>query len=348
MVLLRKCCFFWVFILFILTIAESATDDSDDYDEEDLTRTYRFPSAPRERPCQYRRQEGVCKRRSECRRPTRQTCRYGINPIVCCMDRPEITTTTTTTRRPIAPRPTRTRPPVVKPDEIQDIDLTFPNCGKRAPKTSQDNRRNGAREDQPSSRRRSAFSRRGKRELNSHSRLRRRDIIKPIIVGGRDAQSNSWPWMVAVYKTSVVGGPKRFLCGASLVSRQYVVTAAHCFDAENGNIDPKKFSIVVGSHTTKDGTEYFVENVRLHPGYRPRQYYNDLCLLKVDGLVKLTEKVYPVCLPSDGLRDKIIPGLDVVTVTGWGDTTFGKFAFIFFQYKELTLPFKVIEGFDTG
>ncbi|XP_055940804.1 clotting factor G beta subunit-like [Argiope bruennichi] len=322
MALLRKCYFVGVIFLVFLIISESATDDSDDYDEEDLTRTYRFPSAPRERPCQYRRQEGVCRRRSECRRPTRHTCRFGLNPIVCCMDRPE-TTTTTTTRRPTPPKPTRPRPSPAKPDEIQEIDLTFPNCGKRTQKVSEENRRNGAREEEPSSRRRGILSRRGKREVNAYRRLSRRDIIKPIIVGGRDAQSNSWPWMVAVFKTSVPGGPKRFLCGASLVSRQYVVTAAHCFDAEKGNIDPKKFSIVVGSHSTKDGTEYLVEDVLLHPDYKPRQYYNDLCLMKVDGLVKLTEKVYPVCLPSDGLRDKIIPGLDVVTVTGWGDTTFG-------------------------
>ncbi|GFY48361.1 clotting factor B [Trichonephila inaurata madagascariensis] len=45
--------------------------------------------------------------------------------------------------------------------------------------------------------------------------------------------------------------------------------------------------------------------------------------MKIDGLVKLTNKTYPVCLPSDGLRDKIIPGEKDATVTGWGDTTFG-------------------------
>lgn len=39
----------------------------------------------------------------------------------------------------------------------------------------------------------------------------------------------------------------------------------------------------------------------------------------------LTQKVYPVCLPSDGLRDKINKGNNNVTVTGWGDTSFGKY-----------------------
>ncbi|GIY95008.1 clotting factor B [Caerostris extrusa] len=198
-------------------------------------------------------------------------------------------------------------------------------CGLRSPKIAEDTRRTGPRsEEDTSSRRRGILSRRlGKRDLHPHTRTKRFDPFRPIIVGGKEAKSNSWPWMVAIYRSAVVGGPKRFLCGASLISRRYVVTAAHCFDGEKGNIDPAKFSIVVGSHTTKDGTEYLVEDILVHSGYQQRQYYNDVCLIKVDGLVKLTNKTYPVCLPSDGLRDKIIPGVNDVTVTGWGDTTFG-------------------------
>ncbi|GFR29352.1 clotting factor B, partial [Trichonephila clavata] len=197
-------------------------------------------------------------------------------------------------------------------------------CGLRSPKLTDDSRGGVGASSTSSSNRRRVLSRLGKRDVQSHSRVKRLfDVARPIIVGGVNAKPNSWPWMVALFKTSVPGGPKRFLCGASLISRQYVVTAAHCFDSERGNIDPTKFSIVVGSHTTKDGTEYLVENALIHPGYRPRQYYNDLCLLRIDGLVKLTNKTYPVCLPSDGLRDKIIPGENDATVTGWGDTTFG-------------------------
>ncbi|GFX60038.1 clotting factor B [Trichonephila clavipes] len=303
-------------MLVLLTLHYVVCDTENADEEVDLSRTFqRFPSADiRERPCQHRRQEGVCRRRSECRKPSRSTCRFGLNPIVCCLDKPE-PPTTTTTRRPSKP----TRPSL---DNVREIDLTFPNCGLRSPKLPDDSRGAGARSTASSSRR-GVLSRLGKRDVQSHSRVKRLfDVARPIIVGGNNAKPNSWPWMVALFKTSVPGGPKRFLCGASLISRQYVVTAAHCFDSERGNIDATQFSIVVGSHTTKDGTEYLVENLLIHPGYQPRQYYNDLCLMKIDGLVKLTNNTYPVCLPSDGLRDKIIPGEKDATVTGWGDTTF--------------------------
>ncbi|GFY48360.1 clotting factor B [Trichonephila inaurata madagascariensis] len=226
MSLLRNFVIFWIVVLLTLHYVVCDTENAEE--EIDLSRTFqRFPSADiRERP-------------------------------LCCLDKPE-TTTTTTTRRPSKP----TRPSL---DNVKEIDLTFPNCGLRSPKLPDDSRGAGARSTASSSRR-GVLSRLGKRDVQSHSRVKRLfDVARPIIVGGKNATPNSWPWMVALFKTFVPGGPKRFLCGASLISRQYVVTAAHCFDSDKGNIDPTKFSIVVGSHTTKDGTEYLVEDILIHP-----------------------------------------------------------------------------------
>lgn len=42
------------------------------------------------------------------------------------------------------------------------------------------------------------------------------------IVGGSDARREAWPWVVSLHFNSV------HLCGASLVSEEWLVTAAHC------------------------------------------------------------------------------------------------------------------------
>ena len=46
--------------------------------------------------------------------------------------------------------------------------------------------------------------------------------VNPKIVGGSDAQAGSWPWLVALYYRD------QLLCGASLVSSEWLVSAAHC------------------------------------------------------------------------------------------------------------------------
>jgi secreted trypsin-like serine protease len=42
------------------------------------------------------------------------------------------------------------------------------------------------------------------------------------VVGGQQAQAGEWPWQVALMRGSFP------FCGGSLVSNQYIITAAHC------------------------------------------------------------------------------------------------------------------------
>ncbi|GFQ83964.1 clotting factor B, partial [Trichonephila clavata] len=163
MSLLRNFVVFWMLVF--LTLHYVVCDSENIEEEDDLARTFqRFPSADiRERPCQHRRQEGVCRRRSECRKPSRSTCRFGLNPIVCCLDKPEPTTTTTTTTR----KPSKSTRP--SSGNVKAIDLTFPNCGLRSPKLTDDSRGGVGASSTSSSNRRRVLSRLGKRDVQSHS-----------------------------------------------------------------------------------------------------------------------------------------------------------------------------------
>uniref|UniRef100_A0A8C4RU87 Prothrombin n=1 Tax=Erpetoichthys calabaricus TaxID=27687 RepID=A0A8C4RU87_ERPCA len=48
--------------------------------------------------------------------------------------------------------------------------------------------------------------------------------VKERVVGGKDAKEGSAPWQVMLYKKA----PQELLCGGSLLSDQWILTAAHC------------------------------------------------------------------------------------------------------------------------
>ena len=50
------------------------------------------------------------------------------------------------------------------------------------------------------------------------------------IVGGTQAQKDSWPWQALL---AVAGGSQ--FCGGSLIAEQWVLTAAHCVNGTNEN-----------------------------------------------------------------------------------------------------------------
>ena len=60
------------------------------------------------------------------------------------------------------------------------------------------------------------------------------------IVGGTNAIPGAWPWQVTMdYK----GQTGNHWCGGSIVSPQWIVSAAHCFSY---SVDPNQYTIVAG------------------------------------------------------------------------------------------------------
>ncbi|XP_033640586.1 trypsin-2-like [Asterias rubens] len=133
------------------------------------------------------------------------------------------------------------------------------------------------------------------------------------IVGGSEAVPGSWPWQVMLRKR-YFGGDYQF-CGGTLISDQWVLTAAHCF-YNFGNI--KAYSAVVGAHDRDavDSTQssFSLEQIFLHEDYNTNTLDNDITLLKLSSPVSFSDYVNTACLPTSDF-----PAGTNCVVTGWGD-----------------------------
>lgn len=127
------------------------------------------------------------------------------------------------------------------------------------------------------------------------------------IMGGQTAAPNSWPWQLSLREK----GGKHY-CGASLISSEWAVTAAHCVKDPTAQLE-----VMVGGHHRKNSdsrgkmvdVSYFI----VHEEYKRKKH--DVALLKLSSPVHFSSSVDTVCLPQQGQR--ISPGKRCY-ITGWG------------------------------
>ncbi|XP_066262338.1 transmembrane protease serine 9-like [Euwallacea similis] len=137
------------------------------------------------------------------------------------------------------------------------------------------------------------------------------------IVGGHDTLVNEYPAMAGVVRIDTGG----IFCGGTIISRKYVLTAAHCVV----NQDVNNYRVLVGDHDTSIGSDtnssaiYRARKFIVHPKYNSSNYNNDLALIKVDTLM-FNDNVGPICLPFRYTAN-IFTG-ENVTAVGWGHKEF--------------------------
>merc|ERR1719347_345569 len=131
------------------------------------------------------------------------------------------------------------------------------------------------------------------------------------IVGGEEAGLTDAPWQVSL--RNFLSGISHF-CGGSIISPDWVLTAAHCLDG----LTPIQYEVMAGQHNIHlPDLHEEVRRVKvgvLHPNYTWNDKEFDIGLVKLASPLRFTDYIQAVELSQVSEPE---PGTQCVT-TGWG------------------------------
>jgi transmembrane serine protease 9 len=139
-------------------------------------------------------------------------------------------------------------------------------------------------------------------------------VVTSRIVGGELASNHAWGWMVSFQ----MNGDHQ--CGASLLTPEYAVTAAHCVE-EFLDIVPS-LSILAGTNYLDDTNSTTVQrrsiiSITIHPDYDSATYTNDIAIIQFSSLLTTSEyNLAFICLPNAD-EDPFQINTNLVAI-GWG------------------------------
>jgi len=131
------------------------------------------------------------------------------------------------------------------------------------------------------------------------------------IVNGQDVDSpGKYPWQASLqYRSS------RFhFCGGSVISKRFVITAAHCVDSAGAS----SRMVVLGQHDQNryygKPQEYYITRFIVHPSWRSSTITNDIALIELSSDIVYNEYIQPVGMDLEGQYHSA----EQCVITGWG------------------------------
>lgn len=126
------------------------------------------------------------------------------------------------------------------------------------------------------------------------------------IVGGSPTEIEEVPYQIALLRND------RFICGGSVISPTWIMTAAHCTNGSTA----QNFSIRAGStFYARDGTVVPVKTLAQHPEYGSGDMDYDFSLLELETPLEYSNVIQNVPLPEP--EETVSDGTECL-VSGWG------------------------------
>ncbi|XP_074131845.1 transmembrane protease serine 11C-like [Sminthopsis crassicaudata] len=126
------------------------------------------------------------------------------------------------------------------------------------------------------------------------------------VTGGLDSVEGEWPWQASLQQNNI------HRCGATLISNNWLLTAAHCFVNAK---DPQEWSVTFGFLLSEPKQKRSVKNIIVHEKYEYPGHDHDIAIINLSKPVLYETNIRKVCLPEENYN--FPPDSDVV-VTGWG------------------------------
>ncbi|KAF5396245.1 hypothetical protein PHET_11000 [Paragonimus heterotremus] len=131
--------------------------------------------------------------------------------------------------------------------------------------------------------------------------------IEKRIINGSPAPDGQVPW--AGQMKAIVRRSNFYNCGVTIISTQWLLTVAHCFNLKAENYRNRMGRIL----------HFHVEQIVIHPNYDRRNWFHDIALIKVRGRIPLDGTYVAIAnLPPAGNPNNIPEVGSINYVVGFG------------------------------